>query len=66
LEVVREILRILDKGDEYIEFIPDRPGHDLRYAVDSTKIEKELGWRAKVSFEEGIEIGTGFLGNLER
>ncbi len=55
LEVIRSVLDILGKGEEYIEFVPDRPGHDLKYAVDTTKIEKEIGWKAKVRFEEGIE-----------
>ncbi len=55
IEVVKSILSALDKGEEFIEFVPDRPGHDLRYAVDTTKIERELGWRAEISFEEGIE-----------
>jgi dTDP-glucose 4,6-dehydratase len=39
---------------DLIEFVPDRPGHDLRYAIDPTKIETELGWRAEQSFESGI------------
>ena len=55
IEVVKIILSALGKGDELIEFVPDRPGHDLRYAVDTTKIKRELGWNAKTSFEEGIE-----------
>ena len=55
IEVVRSILSVLGKDENYIEFVPDRLGHDLRYAVDTTKIERELGWRAEVSFEEGIE-----------
>jgi dTDP-glucose 4,6-dehydratase len=39
-----------------ITFVSDRPGHDLRYAIDATKIDKELGWKPSVTFEEGIEI----------
>ena len=54
IEVIRKLLELLDKSEDFIEFVPDRPGHDLRYAVDTTKIEKELGWRAKVNFEEGM------------
>ncbi|OAQ19864.1 dTDP-glucose 4,6-dehydratase [Thermosulfurimonas dismutans] len=54
IEVVRKLLELLDKSEDFIEFVPDRPGHDLRYAVDTTKIERELGWRAKVDFEEGM------------
>ena len=39
---------------ELIAFVPDRPGHDLRYAIDSSKIERELGWRPRVTFEDGL------------
>ena len=38
-----------------ITFVDDRPGHDLRYAIDPSKIERELGWRASVDFETGLE-----------
>ena len=41
--------------DRLISFVADRPGHDPRYAIDATKIETELGWRAAESFETGIE-----------
>ncbi|TPG44229.1 dTDP-glucose 4,6-dehydratase, partial [Roseomonas nepalensis] len=40
---------------DLVAFVPDRPGHDRRYAIDPTKAERELGWRASVTFEEGIE-----------
>jgi dTDP-glucose 4,6-dehydratase len=39
---------------EQITFVPDRPGHDLRYAIDATKIEHELGWKPAETFETGI------------
>ena len=53
LQVVREILRIMGKNEDFIEFVPDRPGHDLRYAIDPSKIEDNLGWKATdASFEE--------------
>ena len=55
LEVIKKLLELLNKSEDFIEFIPDRPGHDLRYAVDTTKIEKEIGWEAKINFDEGIE-----------
>lgn len=45
-QVVEALLRILDKPSDFIEFIADRPGHDLRYAIDATATEKELGWKA--------------------
>ena len=38
-----------------ITYVKDRPGHDLRYAIDATKINKELGWKPSVTFEEGLE-----------
>lgn len=55
LSVVKEILSILGKDESLIEYVTDRPGHDLRYAIDPTKISKELGWLPKTSFEEGIK-----------
>jgi dTDP-glucose 4,6-dehydratase len=46
-----------------IRFVADRPGHDRRYAIDFSKIEKELGWRPTVSFEEGIRLTTEWYQN---
>jgi dTDP-glucose 4,6-dehydratase len=61
LEVVEKICEILDRlvpGDrprtELIDFVTDRPGHDARYAIDATKLETELGWRAQENFDSGI------------
>jgi dTDP-glucose 4,6-dehydratase len=54
LKIVRTILRILDKPDSLIQYVQDRPGHDRRYALDSSKIRRELGWRPLVSFEDGL------------
>jgi dTDP-glucose 4,6-dehydratase len=62
IDVVRQICRLLDKlapsGDgsreDLITFVTDRPGHDRRYAIDSSKIERELGWRAAETFETGL------------
>ena len=45
LEVVKTILKQLGKDESLIEYVTDRPGHDLRYAIDSTKVERELGWK---------------------
>ncbi len=56
IDVVSTILRILNKPLELIRFIPDRPGHDFRYSLDSTKIKKELGWSPEIRFEEGLEM----------
>jgi dTDP-glucose 4,6-dehydratase len=63
LDVVHSICDILDavrpksRGSyrEQIEFVADRPGHDLRYAIDAAKIERELGWRPQETFETGLE-----------
>ena len=55
LTIVRKILEIMDKPENLIEFVEDRPGHDLRYSLDSTKISDQLGWKVKSSFEEGLE-----------
>ncbi|MBR2179880.1 MAG: dTDP-glucose 4,6-dehydratase [Selenomonadaceae bacterium] len=54
IEVVETILHILGKPESLIEHVTDRKGHDLRYAIDPTKIEEELGWKPKTSFEDGI------------
>ncbi len=55
LEVVKTILKALDKPESLIEFVTDRPGHDLRYAIDPTKLETELGWKPQYTFETGIK-----------
>lgn len=55
LEVVKTILKELGKSEELITFVKDRPGHDLRYAINPTKIKKELGWEPKTGFEDGIK-----------
>lgn len=55
IEVVRLILQIMGKGEDMIEYVKDRPGHDRRYAIDWSKIRTELGWEPKYSFEEWLE-----------
>lgn len=55
LTVVKTILKQLGKSEDLIEFVSDRKGHDLRYAIDSTKVERELGWTRTHTFEEGIK-----------
>ena len=55
IDVVKTILKALNKSEDLIEFVKDRPGHDLRYAIDPTKIEKELGWKPQYTFETGIQ-----------
>jgi dTDP-glucose 4,6-dehydratase len=53
-EVVGNVLSALGKGGELIEQVEDRPGHDVRYSVDASKIQKELGWRPKYQFPQAI------------
>jgi dTDP-glucose 4,6-dehydratase len=62
IDVVRHICAVLDElvpgnrpREELIDFVTDRPGHDARYAIDATKLEAELGWRAQENFDSGIE-----------
>lgn len=62
IEVVQTICTVLDElapanraREELIEFVTDRPGHDARYAIDASKLEAELGWRARENFDTGIE-----------
>lgn len=56
LSVAQTILDRLGKPHSLIRFVADRPGHDRRYAIDFSKIERELGWTPQVSFEEGIDL----------
>ncbi len=55
LEVVKTVLKELGKGEDFISYVTDRPGHDMRYAIDPTKIHKELGWLPETTFDEGIK-----------
>ena len=56
LEIITTICKILSKKPEdYISYVKDRPGHDFRYAIDSSKIRKELGWKSKISLKKGLE-----------
>lgn len=54
IEIVKLILKHLGKSEDLIEFVKDRPGHDRRYAIDSSKIQSELDWRPEYSFEDAI------------
>jgi len=55
LTIVKKILEIMNKPEDLIEFVEDRPGHDFRYSLDSTKISDQLGWKVKTSFENGLK-----------
>ena len=66
LDVIKTILRQMNKSEDLIEYVEDRPGHDLRYAIDSSKVEQELGWNLTYNFEEGIkETIDWYLNNKE-
>lgn len=55
IDVVKTVLKILGKGEELITFVKDRPGHDMRYAIDPQKIKDDLGWYPETDFDSGIE-----------
>jgi dTDP-glucose 4,6-dehydratase len=55
LEVVKKILAFLNKSEKLITFVEDRPGHDIRYCLDSSKIQTELGWHPKFVFDEALQ-----------
>ena len=74
IDIVRLLVKIVDKSlgrpagesEKLITFVTDRAGHDLRYAIDATKIRNELGWKPEVTFEEGIRMTVKwYLGNNE-
>ena len=66
IEIIKTLLKILNKPDSLIKYVKDRPGHDRRYAIDSTKIMNELGWSPKKSFEDGLaETVEWYLSNKQ-
>ena len=66
IEMVKTILRLMNKDEKLIQFVTDCPGHDLRYAIDSTKVERELGWDRSCDFETGIsETINWYMTNQE-
>jgi dTDP-glucose 4,6-dehydratase len=74
IDLIRVICRVMDKklgrpegeSEKLITFVKDRAGHDLRYAIDASKIKQELGWEPSLQFEEGIEKTVDwYLGNKE-
>ena len=54
IDIVKTILKLLNKSEDQIEFVTDRLGHDWRYAIDNTKIQTELNWHPVVDFETGL------------
>jgi dTDP-glucose 4,6-dehydratase len=66
IEIVKTILKKLSKPESLIKFVTDRPGHDLRYAMDNTKINSELGWSPKYDFESGLDKTIDwYLNNID-
>ena len=55
ITIVKKILSIMDKSNDLIEFVEDRPGHDFRYSMSSKKISDELDWKVRTSFDEGLQ-----------
>ena len=60
IDVARLILNLLAKSESLITFVEDRKGHDVRYSLDSTKIQAEIGWKAEIDFEDGIKALLNF------
>jgi dTDP-glucose 4,6-dehydratase len=56
IDVVKKILKILGKDESFIKFVKDRPGHDFRYSMDTSKIEREIGWEPEIDFDRGLEM----------
>lgn len=55
IEIIKKILKIMDKTEDFVEYVKDRPGHDRRYAIDWSKTQQELGWAPEHKFEEYLE-----------
>lgn len=55
IDMVKTVLKLLDKSENLIEYVTDRPGHDQRYAIDPTKIHTDLGWLPQTNIETGIQ-----------
>lgn len=63
IEVVKKVISALGQKDDMMEYVKDRPGHDRRYAIDASKIKKELGWSAKYNFQQALEITVKWYQN---
>ena len=63
ISTVNKILDILDKPSNLIEYVTDRPGHDLRYSLDSSKIQDSLNWKPQTSFDDGLKITIDWILN---
>ncbi len=65
IEIVKTILKQLGKSEDLITFVEDRKGHDYRYAIDSSKIKRELGWEPSVTLEEGLKQTIEWYANKD-
>lgn len=66
IEIVKLILKYLNKSEELIDYVEDRLGHDRRYAIDNTKVRKKLDWNPSCTFEEGLKMTIDwYLSNLD-
>jgi dTDP-glucose 4,6-dehydratase len=63
IDIVKKIVTLMGKDESSIEFVKDRPGHDRRYAIDWSKINRELGWSPKHTFEEGLKATIDWYKN---
>ena len=69
VDLVKRLCEIMDQklgrakgeSESLIEFVKDRPGHDFRYAIDASKLSRELGWKPSVNFEEGLEKTVAYF-----
>lgn len=63
LELTKKLIELMGRDESSIEFVKDRAGHDRRYAIDFSKIKKELGWEPQISFEEGVKQTVDWYNN---
>ena len=61
--IVEKILDIMDVSHEMIEFVPDRPGHDRRYSINSSKLENELNWKPKYDLDTIVKTAYNWYNN---
>lgn len=66
IDLVNKIISVMDLEGDYIEYVKDRPGHDVRYATDISKIKNELGWQPTTSLEDGLKITIDRIKNENR
>ncbi len=65
LELTKKVLKIMNNSEEMIAYVDDRPGHDLRYAIDFSKAKKELGWEPEINIENGLVQTVGWYKDNE-